>query len=133
MPESLSELLLYGCASAVALGADIGVLALLVSRGGVPYLPASIVSFIFGGAVLYLFSVSFVFRFRRYPKAAVELPMFVALGAVGLLINSAVMFAAVQEAHLQYLLAKLCAAACTFTANFLLRRNVMFSRVAPLH
>ena len=129
MPPSISELFLYAAASAAALGVDIAVLAALVSLDGWPYLAASVVSFVAGGAFLYVLSIRYVFRFRRLPHLAIELPMFVALGTVGLGVNTAVMFAAVQGAHVQYLLAKLCAAACTFLVNFLLRRSVLFARL----
>ena len=130
--RSISELLLYAAASGAALALDVAVLYVLVSRGGWPYLGASVVSFVCGGVLLYGLSVRFVFEFRRIRNPALELPAFVALGAAGLLVNSVVIYAAVEFAHLYFLLAKLAAAGCTFAANFLLRRSLLFSRAVRL-
>ena len=128
MRASTAELLLYAGASGAALVLDVAVLTALVERAGWPYLAAAASSFIAGGVFLYVLSVKFVFPLRRIGNPVVELPLFVALGLAGLVVNTAVMFAAVEAAHTHYLIAKAGAAACTFATNFLLRRNVMFSR-----
>jgi len=128
MRATTAELLLYAGASAAALVLDVAVLTALVERAGWPYLAAAASSFIAGGVFLYVLSVRFVFPLRRIGNPVVELPLFVALGLAGLVVNTAVMFAAVEAVHVHYLIAKAGAAACTFTTNFLLRRNLMFSR-----
>ena len=130
MRKPTLELLLYTGASAAALLIDAGLLTLLVGHLGWPYLAAAATSFVTGGVFLYVLSVNFVFRFRRIDNPVVELPLFVALGLVGLSVNIVVMFAAVETLHAHYLVAKAMAAGCTFTVNFLLRRNLMFSRLA---
>jgi putative flippase GtrA len=123
------ELITYTAASAASLGVDMGVLTLLVSGFGWPYLPAAITSFVTGGLFLYFASTVFVFRFRRITNRAIELPVFLALGLIGLVVNTIVIYAAVEALHVHYLLAKGLAAGCTFALNYLLRRNLMFSRV----
>ena len=133
MRSSILEFLTYAAASAAALALDFGVLALLVSRVGWAPLPAAAVSFTVGGVFLYFASTRFVFRFRRIANPAIELPLFVALGFVGLLVNTAVIFVAVETFQLHYLAAKAVAAGCTFTTNYLLRRHLMFSRLAQAH
>ena len=130
MRNSILELLLYAAASAAALAVDVGVLALLVSQAGWGYLPAACVSFTVGGVFLYFVSIRFVFRFRRITNRAMELPLFVGLGLAGLVVNTVVMFVAVEGANLHYLLAKGAAAGCTFATNFVLRRRLMFARLA---
>jgi putative flippase GtrA len=107
----------------------VGVLTLLVSKGGWQYLPAAITSFVAGGVFLYFLSTAFVFRFRRISNRVIELPVFLALGLIGLVVNTLVIFAAVETLHVHYLLAKGAAAGCTFALNYVLRRNLMFSRV----
>jgi putative flippase GtrA len=92
-------------------------------------LTAATTSFAAGGAFLYFVSVNFVFGFRRISNRAIELPLFLALGVAGLIVNTTVMFVAVEKVHLHYLVAKVAAAGCTFTVNFLLRRNLLFSRL----
>ncbi len=125
------EILLYTLASGAALLVDAGILTLLVKWLGAPYLWAATASFVTGGVFLYVLSVRMVFRFRRIPNPALELPVFLALGLVGLAVNLTVMWVAVESLHVHYLVAKGSASACTFAMNFLLRRNVMFSR-APM-
>jgi putative flippase GtrA len=107
------------------------VLTLLVSKCGWQYLPAAIASFAAGGVFLYFVSTAFVFRIRRITNRVIELPVFLALGLVGLVVNTLVIFAAVEALHVHYLVAKGAAAGCTFTLNYVLRRSLMFSHVAP--
>lgn len=122
------EFIRYGAASGAALLVDVSVLTFLVSGAGWPYLSAAATSFIVGGVFLYFVSIKVVFQYRRVRNPALELPLFVALGLVGLAVNCAVMFVAVDTCHLNYLSAKGAAALFTFTINYLLRRNAMFSR-----
>jgi putative flippase GtrA len=117
----------YGAASFVALATDMGLLVLLTSYAHVHYLVAAALSFIAGGAMLYLLSVTLVFRFRRVRNRAVELSAFVALGIAGLIVNTAVIYVAVERAHLHLLVGKLLASGCTFGVNFLLRRHFLFT------
>jgi putative flippase GtrA len=117
----------YGAASFVALATDIGLLALLTSYAHVHYLVATILSFVAGGAVLYLLSVTLVFHFRRVRNRGVEISAFVALGIAGLIVNTAVIYVAVERAHLHLMVSKLLASGCTFGVNFLLRRHFLFT------
>ena len=117
----------YGAASVAALATDMGLLALLVSQLHVHYLVAATLSFIAGGAVLYLLSVTLVFRFRRVANRAAELSAFIGLGIAGLIVNTAVIYVAVDRAHLHFMVGKLLASGCTFGANFLLRRHFLFT------
>jgi hypothetical protein len=116
----------YGLASAAGLLIDMGLLALLVTTFGAHYLLAASISFVCGGGVVYVISVTLVFRFRRIDRRAVELSCFVALGAAGLLVNAGVMYLAITGLQLHFMLGKLLAAGCTFATNFLLRRNFLF-------
>ena len=128
--RTILELLTYTAASGAALLVDVGVLTALVSGAGWPYLAATATSFVVGGVFLYFVSIAFVFRIRRIPNPVLELPLFLALGLIGLVVNIGVMYVAVDTFHVHYLIAKGGAAVCTFSINFLLRRSLMFSRVA---
>jgi putative flippase GtrA len=127
-----SEFLAYALASAAALGVDGGLLSVLVGWAHWNYLLAAATSFVCGGIFLYFISVRVVFRFRRINRAALELPLFVGLGAVGLFTNVLVMYIAVEGAHIHYLIAKGAAAACTFITNYLLRRHLLFAQPQPV-
>jgi putative flippase GtrA len=131
MRKSATELATYTVASAAALAVDVAVLTILVSRAGWQYLPSAAVSFTAGAVFLYVLSIKVVFRVRRVSNPILELPFFVGLGLVGLVVNTAVMYVVVEALHLHYLIAKAIAAGCTFLTNFVLRRNLLFSRAAP--
>jgi len=122
------EFFKYAAASGAALMVDVAVLTFLVSGAGWSYLLAATVSFVAGGVFLYVLSIKLVFRFRRLPNPALELPLFVALGLAGLAVNCLVMFIAVGSCGLNYLAGKAVASSCTFGINYWLRRNAMFSR-----
>ena len=128
----LREFGAYGLASAIGLGSDMALLALLVSVANVHYLVAATISFISAGILVHAISVRYVFRFRRVDRRALELSYFLALGVVGLLINAAVIYFAVNVVHFHYMLGKLLAAGFTFCANFLLRRHFLFSAAPSL-
>jgi len=116
----------YLGASALALGVDMGVLVLLVEHASMPALPAACISFSAGVLVCYALSVSFVFTHRRIRRRPLEFASFAALGALGFLVNAAVMALGIRLLGLHYLIAKLAAALCTFVANFLARRQLLF-------
>jgi putative flippase GtrA len=125
--ESMVEAFKYGIGTVIAFAVDLGLLTWLVSGLAVHYILAAAISFVMGGVVLYLLSVRFVFRYRRIADRRVEMSIFIALGAVGLVIQTLVMSAAVNELHVHYLVAKLASAGCTFIVNFALRRSLLFS------
>jgi putative flippase GtrA len=121
------EVLGYGLVSAVALGADIALLRLMVEGAGMNFLPANALAFAVGALIAYFLSVRFVFRFHHLRNRGWEFASFVALGLVGLLVNSVALFLAISMAGLGLVTAKLLAAACTFATNFTLRRQLLFA------
>ena len=128
--QLLTESLGYGLASACAFIVDISMLWGLVHFLGWGYLPAAATSFLLGAAVAYKLSTTITFKQRRLENRKAEFACFVAIGGVGLLINGAVMFAGVNLLGLRYLVAKCVAAGFTFACNFILRRQILFTRPA---
>jgi putative flippase GtrA len=128
MKQLLREFSGYGVASAAALSVDLGLLWALV-HVGIQYIAASAASFSAGAVVAYWLSTTFVFRRHRMRDRRVEFLGFVAIGVVGLIINTSVIYTAVQFLGLHYMLAKGAAAGFTFTFNFAVRRQLLF--VAP--
>jgi putative flippase GtrA len=123
----LRELLGYGAASALALAVDIALLAGLVELAGWHYVAASVVAFICGSLVAYTLSVRFVFQQHRVRRRSLEFTCFLALGTVGIAVNTLVLSLAIEVAGIGLLVAKICAAGCTFATNFALRRNLLFA------
>ncbi len=130
MKRLLRELLGYALASAIALAADVGLLAALTGPVGWDYRPAGVVSFMVGATVAYALSVKFVFSAHRVRNRTAEFGCFVVLGLAGVVVNLMVMVFAVGTLGLKILIAKGMAAVCTFATNFILRRQFLFrSRV----
>lgn len=131
MTRIFREMLGYGAASAVALAVDVSLLTVLVRYCGMWYVAAATASFCAGLVVAYLMSVTFVFHERKVEDRRLEFLAFAALGALGLIVNTAVIYAAVHYLHLDYLPAKLVAAGFTITCNFISRRQMLFVRSNP--
>jgi putative flippase GtrA len=126
--QQLREFAGYGVASAVALSVDMGLLWAFV-HVGIDYILASVASFTVGAVVAYWLSITLAFRRHRLRDRRVELLGFVAIGVMGLIINTSVIYTAVQFLGLHYMLAKSVAAGFTFLFNFIVRRQLLF--VAP--
>lgn len=126
MERLIPELIRYAFASAVALAADVAILWVLVTHCGWYYVPASVVAFVAGTSIAYLLSIRFVFSFRQLSSHPVEFGYFVALGVVGLLVNTATLALAISAAGFGLVAAKMLAACCTFATNFTLRRQLLF-------
>jgi len=128
MKQLLREFSGYGVASAAALSVDMGLLWGLVHLG-IHYVAASTLSFTTGAVVAYWLSITLAFRQHRMRNRRVEFLGFIAIGVVGLTINTSVIYTTVQFLDLHYMLAKSVAASFTFAFNFIVRRQLLF--VAP--
>jgi putative flippase GtrA len=122
------EYLVYALGAAAGFAVDIGLLAALVEVGGLHYLLAATISFLAGTAVVYWVSIRHAFTHRRIADARKEFTLFAAIGGVGIVLNLSVMFAMVEGLGAHYLVAKIVAAGASFTANFGLRRWMLFSQ-----
>jgi putative flippase GtrA len=115
----------YGVASAAALTLDMAIFWWLV-HVGVYYIVAASVSFISGSFVAYFLSIHLAFHQHRLADRRLEFISFFAIGLAALLINVAVIAGAVQLLRVHYMLARCIAAGCTFTFNFVVRRQLLF-------
>jgi putative flippase GtrA len=122
----------YALVSGVALGVDAGLLMLLVRLGHWPTLAAATTSFLTGAVVAYALSVRFVFDEHRLRNRRAEFFSFIALGGVGVIVNGAVMYTAVDLLAIPILPAKGVAAGFSFCCNFLARRQLLFVHRPPI-
>jgi putative flippase GtrA len=118
----------YAAASACALLVDMTTLWILVHFLDWGYMVASATSFLGGAVVAYELSIRLAFKHHRLESRSKEFATFVAIGVVGLAVNAAVIFVLVRYAGLHYLIAKSVAAGCTFSCNFVARRQMLFVR-----
>ena len=126
MNNILRQLIGYAAASGCALVVDVGILWALVHFAGWNYLPAATLSFISGAFVAYELSIRLAFRQHKLHDRRLELVTFVAIGSLGLAVNTGVIFVMVNQFGLDYLIAKGVAAGFTFTCNFVARRQLLF-------
>lgn len=122
------ETLMYSIGAALAFAVDVLVLWTLVEVFGLHYLAAAATGFVAGTAVLYRFAVRYAFSFRRVTDARREFGVFAAVGLLGIVLNLAIIYGAVELIHLHYLMAKIVASTITFVANFGLRRVLLFTQ-----
>lgn len=112
--------------SAVSFTLDFGVLILLTEVFGLFYLLSAAVSFSLGVTVSYILSVLWVFGYRRVRSKPLEYGLFVLIGAIGLGLNEALLWAFTEKLSIFYLLSKIAAAAIVFFWNFGARKLVLF-------
>ncbi|MFI4891466.1 MAG: GtrA family protein [Steroidobacterales bacterium] len=122
----LREAIGYMTASAIALGVDVCILAVLVQVFHWGTLTAATTSFLAGACVAYALSVRFVFKQHRLRNRRAEFAGFVAIGAIGVVVNAAVIYMAADVFGLHFLVAKGIAAGFTFSCNFVARRQILF-------
>ncbi len=122
----LRGLLRYFVVGGIAACVDIGLFAVFARGLGMPYLPVSVASFLAATLVNYLLSIRYVFvsgqRFRRRWESALVF----AVSAVGLAVNSAILWLCVERAHAALLASKLVATGSVFLWNYFARRVLIF-------
>jgi putative flippase GtrA len=118
----------YFAASAIALGVDFGTYVGLFRLAGVHYLAAAPVGFALGLATIYLLSVRWVFKVRRFVDRRAEFLLFALIGIGGLALNQAIIYAGVQLLTLSPENAKIVSAGGVFCFNFVSRKLLLFTR-----
>jgi putative flippase GtrA len=124
----VSEGTRYLSASAAALAIDFGLYLGLIRYAEMNYLVAAPIAFLLGLATIYVLSVHWVFINRRLADARMEFMIFASIGIAGLLLNQAVLYAAVEIFSQSYETAKLVSAGIVFCFNFVLRKLFLFTR-----
>jgi hypothetical protein len=115
--------------SALALAVDMGILLFLAQY--THYLLAATIGFLFGSLIHYLLAIKLVFHTRKLAdKAHIEGVIYVAAGLGGLLVNTFMIYAAVEWFAAPLLTAKLMAAAGSLFVGFVTRKLVLFRHSA---
>ena len=127
MPVISRELILYTLASGLALALDVTVLQLGLLAGAGLALAAAL-GFIAGLVLIYGLSTQLVFRQRRLADARLEFAGFAGIGLIGLLLTEALLWLLAIQAGLPALPAKLATALVVFLCNFVLRKQLLFTR-----
>ena len=120
------EFLRYFVAGCLAFGGDFLVLVGLTELGGVNYLVSNVFGFCCGLLISYLLCIRWVFIRRRVTVPAREFTIFTLLALVGLALNEAVLWTAVELAGQHYAVAKVVATGAVFVVNFLMKKLILF-------
>jgi putative flippase GtrA len=132
MNALLKEAFGYATASACALAVDMTILWALVHYLSWGYMAAAATSFLAGAVVAYELSVKVAFKQHRLRDRRAEFVSFLAIGTLGLALNSAVIFVMAGYFGLHYLIAKCVAAGFTFVCNYIARRQLLFVRYSSV-
>lgn len=122
------EFVRYFIASGIALAVDVGLLTLLTSIVGVPYLISGAVAFIAGLIIIYVLSIFWVFEKRVVRSVLREFTVFCVIGIVGLGINEAILWFMTGVLGVLYLAGKFASIIIVFAWNFGARKFMLFSR-----
>ena len=118
----------YFACSAVALGIDLGLFAVLLHLGAAWAIAAAL-GFLAGLVTIYVLSVRIVFARRRVPDRRIEFAVFASIGLLGLALTEGLLWLFIEGMGIGAVAAKLLAAGGVFISNFTLRKLVLF--VAP--
>lgn len=127
--ETLVQAFLSGVSGVLALLVDASVLWALATLVGIHYLVAATAGMV-AGIVLQFFACRGVIFPRTGRPVLVEAFLFSLVFVVGVCLNNAIMYALVETAGAQLLVAKLAATVIVFVANFVLRKWVVFRPVS---
>lgn len=126
MIAAIKQFSLFSLVGAVGTAAHYALLILLVSQAAIHPVSASVAGAILGAVINYALNYRFTFRSSRRHHEA--LPRFLAIAAVGLALNAALMWLLVEPLGLHYLIAQIIATGCVLLWNYLGNRHWTFAK-----
>lgn len=121
----------YVVVGGLAFVADFAALFALTEYLHLHYLVSAAFAFVLGSVVNYLLAIAWVFDHRVLDNKAAELTAYIAIGVVGLLLNTALIWFFTEVTGLLYLYSKAWAAILIFGFNFGVRKLLLFSGSRP--
>ena len=122
MEKLMSQILSFCIVGVICTVIDFGVMIFLREVAGVYYLVASGISFAVSVVVNYLLSMKYVFCSKKDSSKTREFILFVVLSVIGLGLNQAIMWAAVDGLGISYILSKAGATAIVMVYNFVTKK-----------
>jgi putative flippase GtrA len=118
----------YFVAGTLAFLSDFAIYMTLTGGAGINYLLANVVGFCVGLTVSYLFCIRWVFAHRTYGVPKVELPVFLGISLVMLLVGEVILLGLVEYVALGTAMAKIVMTGMIFFGNFALKKLLLFRR-----
>lgn len=112
----------FGFVGVLCFFIDYGIMVFLTEVFKVNYLISSGISFTVSVIVNYILSVTFVFETDKKKNKIIEFIVFIILSVIGLGINEACMWFAVEIVSIHYMISKIGATAVVMVYNFVSRK-----------
>lgn len=122
MKKLIEQIIKFGFVGFLCFFIDYGIMVLLTEAAGIDYLLSSGISFTVSVIVNYILSVTFVFETDKNKNKFKEFVVFVFLSVIGLGINEACMWFAVELLGIHYMISKIGATAVVMVYNFVSRK-----------
>ena len=118
----------YLFSGGVAFIVDFSLLYVLTDVCDVYYLLSTIISFIIGLIITYLFSISWVFNQRKLNNRLFEILIFSIIGGIGLLLTTFFIWLFTDILHVHYLISKIVTTIIVFVWNFIAKKYILFTK-----
>ncbi|MEZ3502647.1 MAG: GtrA family protein [Lachnospiraceae bacterium] len=122
MKKLMEQIIKFGFVGFLCFFIDYGVMVFLTEVFRIDYLVSSGISFTVSVIVNYILSITFVFETDKDKNKLKEFVVFVFLSVIGLGINEACMWLAVEAAGIYYMISKIGATAVVMVYNFVTRK-----------
>ena len=123
-----TQFMQYGVIGGIAFLADFGIMVGLTELGGINYLISAMISFLIGLIVNYSLCINFVFDQHKLVSRKLEFVAFALIGIGGLALNTSLIGFLTEFVGVRYTVAKLFAAFFVLLFNFILRRQLLFTK-----
>ncbi len=124
----MEQIIKFGFVGFLCFFIDYGVMVFLTEVFRIDYLVSSGISFTVSVIVNYILSITFVFETDKDKNKLKEFVIFVFLSVIGLGINEACMWLAVEAAGIHYMISKIGATAVVMVYNFVTRKKFIEKR-----
>jgi putative flippase GtrA len=104
---------------------DFALLYYLTTAADLNYLVSSMISFMTGAIVNYFLCVAWIFKTRVISNRYFEFLLYMVITAVGLVINTGLVWYFTEKAGLYFMLSKIFATAITLVWNFTVRKFLL--------
>ena len=121
MKKLIAQIIKFGLVGFLCFFIDYGIMVFLTEVAGVYYLLSSGISFTVSVIVNYILSLTYVFETEKGNRVK-EFVIFVVLSVIGLGVNEAAMWIAVDGLGIHYMISKIGATAVVMVFNFVTRK-----------
>ena len=115
--------------SLISFALDFCLCMLLVEKGGVGYLAATVTSFIAGTCLNYVLSSVLIFGKGHIEKRSLEFLAFLGIAGIGLAFNALDMYIFTSLMGIHYLISRIMSGSLVFVFNYACRKFIVFADI----